>query len=223
MPISLLVISPAHSVRNMLARYLSSADFSVYTADSVQTALPFLQSLHLDVLVTDLDLNQASGLDLLLWLNQKAPGIRPVVMCEADDSDLMDLLRNQGASLLQKSRLNLFQFRNMLQTMCQYERGVTYQFQQISLSELVQLAARAGQPRRVYLSSKQSGQEGMLYFQNGRIKHAMYDALKGEEAFSEIMHIKQGHFQETPPATSEYFSSESNLDQMMSLTALRID
>lgn len=223
MPISLLVVSPSDNIRNMLARYLASADFSVYTADSASQALSFLQTLQLDALVTDLDLKEASGLDLLLWINQHAPAIHPVVLCDGDDSDLIELLRRQSVSVLQKNRLNLFQFRALLQTMCQYKRGVTYQFSQISLFELVQLASRSSQARHVYLTSPLSGQEGMICFQNSRARHALYDAFSGEEAFYEIMRMKQGLFQETDLGSGEYFTIESSLDQLMALSALRSD
>ncbi len=222
MPISVLVLSPSHNIRKMLARYLSTADFHIYTADSVTTALPFIQSLHLDAVVTDLDLQQASGLDMLLWLNQKYPAIHPVVMCEADDSDLMEVLSNMTVSVLHKNRLNLLDFRNLLQTMCQNKRGVTYQFQQISLFELVQLASRAGHARHVYITSPQTGQEGLVCFQDGKVQHALYDVYSGEEAFFEIMRMKQGLFQETL-GRNEYYSIDSSVDQLMAISALRQD
>lgn len=223
MPISLLVVTPSYSIRKMLARYLSSADFSVYMADSVQAALPFIQKLKLDVVVSDLDLQEASGLDLLLWLNQKYPTIRPVIMCDADDSDLMELLRSQAVSVLQKNRLNLFRFRDMLQTMAPFRRGVTFQFQQISLFELAQLASRSGQARHVYITSASTGQEGLICFQNGKVKHAMYDSLTGEAAFYEIMKMKQGLFNEMDSMASEYYSLDSRLDQLMAMSAMRVD
>lgn len=223
MPISLLVVTPSYSIRKMLARYLSSADFSVYMADSVPTALPFIQRLRLDVVVFDLDLHEASGLDLLLWLNQKYPAVRPVVMCDADDTDLMELLRSQAVSVLQKNRLNLFSFRNILQTMAQFRRGVTFQFQQISLFELAQMASRSGPARHVYITSTQTGQEGVVCFQNGRVKHAMFDSVKGEAAFYEIMKMKQGLFNEIDVVPTEYYGIDSGLDQLMAITAMRMD
>ncbi|MGV3526390.1 MAG: response regulator [Candidatus Sericytochromatia bacterium] len=223
MPIALLVISPSHSIRRMLARYLATADFHIYTADSVQTALPFIQNLPLDAVVTDLDLHQASGLDLLLWLNQKYPQIHPVVMCDADDSDLMDLLRDQTVSVLQKDRLNLFQFRNRLQTMCQNKRGVTYQFHQINLFELIQLVSRSTRSRHVYITSPQTGQEGLVYFEHNRVQHAMYDVFNGEEAFYEIMKMRQGLFQETDMGRTEYYTIDSSLDQLMAVSAMKMD
>lgn len=222
MPISVLVLSPSHNIRKMLARYLSTSEFHIYTADSVATALPFIQTMNLDVVITDLDLQQASGLDLLLWLNQKHPAIHPVVMCDADDSDLMELLRNLTVSVLQKNRLNLQQFRNLLQTMCQNRRGVTYQFQQISLFELVQLASRSGQARHVYVTAPETGQEGLVCFQDGKVQHALYDVYSGEDAFYEIMRMKQGLFQETL-GRNEYYSIASSIDQLMAISALRQD
>lgn len=223
MTLSILVVSTSNSIRKMLARYLSGADCNIYTAESVQTALKFIQDIYLDAVITELDLQQASGLDLLLWLNQKHPQIHPVVMCDANDTDLIELLRNQRVTILEKNRLNLPRFRNLLQNVCQLKRGVTYQFQQINLFELIQLASRSGQHRHVYIASQRTGQEGLVYFENNRVQHAVYDVHSGEDAFYEIMKMKQGLFQETEMGRNEYYTIDSGLDQLLAVTALKLD
>jgi len=223
MSFSLLVISSSYSTREMLARYLSSDQFVVYTADSAQMALPLIEHLPLTAIVSELDLGQVSGLDLLLWLNHKYPHIHQMLLCDTDDSDLMQILKQQRAAVLQKNQLDLVHFRSLLQHMCESERGVTYQFSQISLFELVHLASHAEQAKHVYITSHQTAQEGLIYFHHGRVQHAIYDTFSGEEAFHEIMQLKRGLFQETEMGEMSYYSIDSGLDQLMALSALRMD
>lgn len=223
MTVEILVISPAAGVREMLARYLSSDDFIVYTADSARMALPMIQNLSLNAIISELDIKEASGVELLLWLNRKYPEILPIFLCDTQDTELMYLLREQRASVLSRKHLNLLDFRTNLREMLKYPRATTYQFKQLNLFELVHLASRSGQSKHVYITSPQTAQEGLIYFAQGNVKHAMYDTFSGEEAFYEIMQMKQGLFQETQMGQSAYYSIVSNLDQLMALSALKLD
>ncbi|MBF2054320.1 MAG: hypothetical protein IGS03_12785 [Candidatus Sericytochromatia bacterium] len=220
--LALLVISSAYSMREMLARYLSTDDFVVYTADSAAMALPLIP-LQPQVVIYELDLNQASGLDLMCWLNHRYPAMHQVILCDTSDTELMQLLKSQRVSVLHKNNFNLMHFRSLLQTLCRHPRGLTYQFSQISLFELVHLASHAEQARHVYLTSHQTAQEGLIYFKGGRVQHAVYDTFAGEEAFYEIMRMKRGLFQETDMGQEAYYTISSGLDQLMALSALKID
>lgn len=223
MVLSVLIVSPSNSIRKMLARYLSINDFQIYTAESVELALKFIHSLTFDAVIMDIDLQAASGLDLLLWLNQKHPHVHPVMMCDTNDSDLMDILRRLQVSILEKDKLNLPRFRNLLQIACQSKRGVSFQFQQIHLFELIQLASQDGQTRNVYISSLQSGQEGLICFGGHRLKHALYDIHKGTDAFSEIVKLKQGLFQETELISEDYYTLDSDLNQLIANNNLNFE
>ena len=103
MVFGILVISASYSMREMLARYLSSDNFSVYTADSAAMAAPMLESLKVHAVISEMNLQQASGLDLLLWLNHKHPHIHPVFLCDLDDSDLMRVLRDNRAAVFDRA------------------------------------------------------------------------------------------------------------------------
>lgn len=223
MPAEILVISPRASVREMLARYLASEDFILYTADSAKMALPMIQTLNLNAVIAELQLQEVSALELLFWLNRHHPSILPVFLCDTRDSDLMQILRAQRASVISHQNLNLLEFRNTLKTMLKYPRALTYEFQQINLFELVHVASRSGQSKHIYITSPQSAQEGLVYFAEGRVQHAIYDTFSGEDAFYEIMQMRQGLFQETQMGNNSCFSIASSLDQLMALSALKMD
>lgn len=223
MAFSILVISPSYSIREMLARYLTSDDFLVYTADSASMAVPMIASMNLNAVITELDIKEASGLDLLLWMNHKQPGIHPLFICDTEDSDLMQVLREQRASVLRKDRLNLLQLRNILYSMREYERAVTYDFQQINLYELVHLASHSGQSRYIYFTNPQTSQEGLVHFSHSRVQNAIFDKYAGKEAFHEIMKLKKGLFQEPLQEQMPQLTADTHMDQMMVVSAMSMD
>lgn len=223
MVFGVLVISASYSMREMLARYLSSDNFSVYTAESAAMAVPLLEQLKIHAVITELDLKEASGLDLLLWLNHKAPEIHPIFLCDVEDSDLMQVLRNLRAAVFQRANLNLMLLRQLLLNMREHGRGVTYAFEQVNLSEMVHMASQGGHARHVYVTSPESGQEGLMCFNNNKVQHAIYGELAGEDAFYDIMQMKRGMFQETPIVQGNYYSIQSNLDKLLTISAMRTD
>lgn len=224
MTISLLVVSPSYSIREMLARYLPYEDFTVFTANSAEMALEFFEKTTIDTVLIELQLQKTSGLDFVKWLNIHHPNTHPVVICEEEDEDLIDLIKTLKSGYLLKAKLNLLQFRQKLQAMCMYKRGITYQLTQISIFELVKLVSFSGCDYHLYLTSPATHQEGLIYFGKGKVQHAMYGELTGEEAFYEIMKMKRGLFTEMQVLDSEdEVKIESSLDQLMANSALILD
>ncbi|PIQ24473.1 hypothetical protein COW36_24800 [bacterium (Candidatus Blackallbacteria) CG17_big_fil_post_rev_8_21_14_2_50_48_46] len=223
MSISLLVVSPSYSIREMLARYLPYEEYTVYTAESAEKALFFFEKMPIDAVVIELKLQSSSGLDLLDWMGQHHPNIHPVMICDDEDEDLIELIRTRKASYLLKKKLNLLQFRTKLQSMCKFKRGLTYQFNQVSIFELVKLVSFSGRDYHLYLTSPQTHQEGLIYFGQGKVQHAMYGELTGEKAFYEIMKMKRGLFSELQVMETDDEVITSSLDQLMANSALILD
>jgi len=220
---SLLVISTSYSIREMLARYLPHDEFTVYTADSVEMALFFFQNVQLNAVVVDMHLKKSTGLDLLDWLQEHYPATHPVLICEEEDDDLIEVIRSRKASYLIKNKLNLLQFRNKLKAMCQYKRGLTYQFHHISLFELVKLVSFSRADTHLYITSPQTHQEGLIYFGEGRVQTAMYGELTSENAFYEIMKMKRGLFSEMEVMETDDARIQSSLDQLLANSAFILD
>jgi DNA-binding NtrC family response regulator len=61
----LLVVDDAFDTREVLQRNLSSQGFQVFTASSVSEAVRVLESISIDLVITDLKMPGASGLDLV--------------------------------------------------------------------------------------------------------------------------------------------------------------
>jgi DNA-binding NtrC family response regulator len=78
----ILVVDDEDSLRRVLQVQLEQSGYSVDTAADAQQALSVLQEAHYDLVITDMRMPGASGLDLLKQIQVDHPGV-PVIMLTA--------------------------------------------------------------------------------------------------------------------------------------------
>ncbi|MBN1435213.1 sigma-54-dependent Fis family transcriptional regulator [Candidatus Fermentibacterales bacterium] len=76
----ILVIDDEPPVRRFLRATLSSSDYDVSEADGARRALAILREERVDLVLADIRLPDASGLELLDVINRKYPGVPVIVM-----------------------------------------------------------------------------------------------------------------------------------------------
>jgi putative two-component system response regulator len=76
----ILVVDDEPNIRRLLNRYLARLGYEVQTAGSVAEAMGLLRRDRFDLVLTDLRLPGASGLDLLVEVRARAPGTRMILM-----------------------------------------------------------------------------------------------------------------------------------------------
>jgi two-component system, NtrC family, response regulator len=79
-PLPLLIIDDESSLRSLLARVLKLEGFEVLEAETAQAGKQILESERVSVVVTDVILPDANGVDLVAELKQKYPDIEIVVI-----------------------------------------------------------------------------------------------------------------------------------------------
>jgi DNA-binding NtrC family response regulator len=57
MTASILIVDDDHAVRNSIQEFLTILEFDTYSADSAESALTFLETRHVDVIITDIIMN----------------------------------------------------------------------------------------------------------------------------------------------------------------------
>lgn len=76
----ILVVEDEQALRRLLRRFLGEQGYSVTTAPDAPEALELLDRERFDLVVTDLRLPSASGLELLAEVRARLPGTRTVLM-----------------------------------------------------------------------------------------------------------------------------------------------
>lgn len=94
---TVLVVDDDSSIRWVLARALNNAEFKVLSCDDGQQALNIIAKHQPHLVITDIQMNGMSGLELLQSINQQWPEL-PVIMITAyADTDLASKTHELGA------------------------------------------------------------------------------------------------------------------------------
>ncbi|MFP4458884.1 MAG: sigma-54-dependent transcriptional regulator [Candidatus Zixiibacteriota bacterium] len=66
----LLIVDDSVDTLEILRRNLSKGDYEIYTATSVKEALAFLDTMQVDLVITDLKMPEVSGMELVRFINE---------------------------------------------------------------------------------------------------------------------------------------------------------
>ena len=76
----ILIIEDEETLRESLKRVLLKEGYEVNAVESAEAALPFIAGQHCDVVVTDIILPGASGLEFLKSCRQRNPDLVVIIM-----------------------------------------------------------------------------------------------------------------------------------------------
>ncbi|HEY6195630.1 MAG TPA: response regulator [Candidatus Eisenbacteria bacterium] len=96
----ILVIDDEAQIRSMLRRALESAGYEVVDARDGEEGIRVFQTLHPDLVITDILMPEKEGLECIRELRQLAPAVRIIAISGGSSNsplDLLDLARRFGA------------------------------------------------------------------------------------------------------------------------------
>ena len=83
----ILIVDDEHSIRETFAAFLQREKHELFTAENIVIALDIIEKHNLDLIITDIIMPEASGLDLLKQIQLKAPDIPVIVMTGVPNVD----------------------------------------------------------------------------------------------------------------------------------------
>ena len=89
-PKKILVVDDEPSVTGSLELILSGAGFEVLTANSFAAATAILKQNSVDLVITDLRISDASGIDLTKHIKSNTPEIEVILMTGFGSLDVTD-------------------------------------------------------------------------------------------------------------------------------------
>jgi response regulator RpfG family c-di-GMP phosphodiesterase len=92
-----LIVDDEHLIRKMLVKYLSEKDYIVESADNGQTALDKLSEVPYDLVLTDLNMPNMGGRELLQRMAELYPDLPKIVMTGFGTNDDIILALKTGA------------------------------------------------------------------------------------------------------------------------------
>ncbi|MBX3156427.1 MAG: response regulator [Deltaproteobacteria bacterium] len=216
---SVLIVDDDDAFRSTLGRDLASKGFDVALASYVDEAIGQLTERPIDVLLTDLRMPGADGVDLLASIRSISPRTRAILMSGfATARDYQRAIECGAVRVLCKP----FTSAELMQAIRQAvdcETGFRGSIHGLSLVDLLQMFHYA---RRSLAIVVDGWAPGHVFLEEGRIVHAVYRELIGEPALQAILAMPAGSLRtmvlpEAPPHSITREFSELLLDALRML------
>jgi len=186
---SVLIVDDDDAFRNTIGRDLGKQGFDVALAAGVDEALAALSARSIDVLLTDLRMPGADGIDLLAQIREVSARTRAILMSGfATARDYQRAIECGAVRVLCKP----FTSSELMQAIRQAvdcETGFRGNIHGLSLIDLLQMFHYA---RRSVAIVVDSWAPGHLFLSDGKIIHAVYRELTGEPALRAILAMPAG-------------------------------
>ncbi len=189
------------SLRSRLTRN----GYEVLTSKEQKEALRIVNSTHLQIILSDVVLEQGNGIDFCWEVrNLSAKPYTPfVILTEIDDEEVRLNAYRAGVNLylvkplsFRSLLVHLDALQNWQKRLQRYfagsSRSLTGVLQELPLPDLIQLLNMEQKSGALWLSHGYS--RGLLYFEEGEIRFARVGKLEGEEAFYAMTDWKEGYF-----------------------------
>ena len=176
--------------------YQDNHRFDVLLARSAEIAEQILGEGRVDVLVTDVQLPEKSGLDLLSWVAVQAPSTRVIVMTAFDVGAIRDRAHTFGCLRLVHKPFDVHEMRAAILKALTLRDSFTGSLSELSCVDVIQMLCIARKSTALRLSEGRSA--GVIHIERGEPVHAVWDNLCGEEAFFRVLGVKNGVFSTGP-------------------------
>lgn len=181
----LLIVDDDPGQLRMLARILAvrQRDLSVVTAGNGHEAVELLRSVPVDLVLTDLQMPEMNGFELLAWLLANRPHIPAFTMTAYPDAESVGRLRELGSIECFTKPLDVPNVLERLsQAMTEDVRGHVRNISLTSFLQLVQMDRKT-----CTLAIESGGRTGYIYMHEGGLLGAKTRNIEGDAAAIEII------------------------------------
>ena len=167
-----------------------SLQISIITASSGEEALTILEETKIDLVVTDIKMSGMSGIDLLINLRETKPEVGVIVMTAFPSAENETVVMEKGGLRFIEKPFDIKEMRDIVRNALQMDSSFEGKMTGIQLTDIIQINTLSQTSTALRINA--NGQEGILYFFEGNIVHAICDDLVGEEAFYRLLGFKGG-------------------------------
>jgi response regulator RpfG family c-di-GMP phosphodiesterase len=199
-----LIIDTDPEETTVLELRLIEQGFEVYQAHDAETALKHLATGEFELVISEIDLNNDDGLNLLAHA-RKMQGWREIPWIiltartgRADAQRAFDMGVADYMTKPVSADLFVAKAKQILerQATTRDAHGVTGSLKEMGLPEIIQILWHGRKTGR--LKVKLNNETGEIHFVNGALYNALWSTLRGEEAFYAMLRLEDGDFSLDP-------------------------
>ncbi len=218
-----LVVDDEEDMLWMLQRNLNKGmpDVAILSARSGEEALAVLSDTSVDLVITDINMPGMNGLDLLIEINNRYPDTGVIIMTAYPSSAYEREAMMSGSLRFIEKPFDIKDMREIVRNVLKTSDGFQGTINGIDLMDIIQFNGLSQATAALKVTTAE--QEGMLFFKNGAIVHAMCDQLSGEEAFFQIITFNDGTLQNIRGVEPPIISINKSLESLLFEAAVRND
>ncbi len=210
-----LVVDDEEDMLWMLQRNLNKGmqDVEILAAKSGEEALAILSDNPANLVITDINMPGMSGLDLLIEINNKFPKTGVIIMTAYPSNAYENKAMMSGSLRFIEKPFDINDVRAIVKEALKVNEGFQGTVDGVDLIDIVQFNALSRATAALKVTT--GDQEGMIFFKDGAVVHAMCGQQVGEKAFFTILSFNGGSLQNIrgvqPPIVSIHKSIEGLL------------
>jgi CheY-like chemotaxis protein/predicted regulator of Ras-like GTPase activity (Roadblock/LC7/MglB family) len=194
-PKKVLIVDDEEILTWIMSKTLSKdrKHYEVIIANDGHKAAEIMDSVPIDLVITDIRMPGMSGLDLLEHIREKHPQTKAIIMTAYGNPDVHREANERGCLHYLEKPFKIEDLRNMiLEAIKPNKKGFVGQVADLQLSDIIQLNCIG--KMKAAISVSKDDQQGTIYFEDGEIIHAECGGLIGEDALFTILGWEGGDF-----------------------------
>ena len=200
------------------ALYSGNERFDVLVTSSAEVAREIVRDIGIDVLVCDADLPGMSGVDFVCWAAIEFPEMLFVVLTGQDVQKVQEKMQGLGCLRLVRKPFEQHDVLKIVHETLDCRHRLSGTFAALSAADLIQMLCLAQRTSSLRITAH--GMQGTVVVKGGKLLHASWGPLVGQDALREIIAAEDGVFR-TAPLPVEIETTISNDWQYALMEAVR--
>ena len=218
-----LVVDDEEDMLWMLQRNLNKGmqDVEILAAKSGEEALAVLSDKKVNLVITDINMPGISGLDLLVEINNKFPNTGVIIMTAYPSNAYENQAMMSGSLRFIEKPFDIKDVRAMVEEILQPEERFQGTVEGVDLIDIVQFNGLSRATAALKVTT--GDMEGMIFFKEGAVVHAMCGDITGEDAFFTILGFNGGSLQNINGVQPPIVSIEKSIEALLFKAAVLSD
>ncbi len=218
-----LVVDDEEDMLWMLQRNLNKGmpDVEILSAGSGEEALAVLSDKSVALVITDINMPGMSGLDLLIEINNRYPETGVIIMTAYPSSAYEREAMMSGSLRFIEKPFDIKDMRAVIKDVLKHNEGFQGTISGVDLMDIIQLNGLAHATSALKITT--THEEGMIFFLDGEVVHAICGQITGEEAFFKVLEFHDGSLQNIRGAEPPIVSINKSLESLLFEAAMRND
>ena len=218
-----LVVDDEEDMLWMLQRNLNKgmADVEILAAKSAEEALAILSDQPANLVITDINMPGMNGLDLLIEINNRFPATGVIIMTAYPSNAYENKAMMSGSLRFIEKPFDINDVRAIVKETLKVNEGFQGTVDGIELIDIVQFNALSRATAALKVTT--GDREGMIFFKDGAVVHAMCGQETGEDAFFTILSFNDGSLQNIRGVQPPIVSIHKSIEGLLFEAALKND